>query len=185
MDDQLPPLSVAVLEEKFGTDEALGVVFSTLQGDIYSLSEMAELIELHGKGNTPELMSVFPDGTSAITCTNYAIQIAKALPGRVEIFGFANEDNPTSKVAREEIHPGGHDFALVDGRYLVDPWIRLVAGESEQIIFDFQDPDDLLIIGDFYGPKNCWERMNVAEREAIQLTNHQCEVEDEISSFRP
>jgi len=184
----LPVLSASMLEEKFGTDEALGVAFSTMDGIIYSLAEMDELINIHGRDNVPETMSIFPDGTSAITCTNYAIQIARTLPGRVAIFGFANENNLASRVAREEIHPGGHDFAVVDGRYLVDPWVKLVAEVSDQIIFDFNDPDDLLVIQDFYGLKSCWERMHGAEDDAIAFLLNQSndENEDEYSSsLRP
>lgn len=175
------PLSAAELADQFGTDEVLGVAFSGMDGTIYSLSQFDSMMQELGRDNLPDLESIFPDGSSAVVCTNYAIQIARALPGRVEIFGFANEDNPTSRVAREEIHPGGHDFAVVDGRYLVDPWIKLVAGVNEKIVFDFDNPDDLLEVQDFYGLKSCWSHMHAAERAAYAF-----EPEDDPGpTFRP
>lgn len=156
------------LDEMFGTDEALGVVFLVDGCDEpVSPEALDKMFAGLQKSEMPECRSVFRDGLDAICCTNYAIQVAKALPGRTQIVGFANEDNPTSRVAREEIHPGGHDFAIVDGRYIVDPWIKLVAAESEQVVFDLCDPGDAAIALDIYGPRACWESMSGAETPEI------------------
>lgn len=155
------------LSEMFGSDEAMGVVFDVDGYDEpISPERLNELFAGLRKEEMPEFRSVFHDGLDAICCTNYAIQVAKALPGRTRIVGFANEDNPTSRVAREEIHPGGHDFAIVDGRYLVDPWIKLVAAEGEQIVFDLADPADAAAALDIYGPRECWESMDIALSES-------------------
>lgn len=153
------------IEQQFGSDEALGVFYRGVNGERYSLDEAAALNVQLGD-LCPDMYSVFPDETSAITCTNYAVQVARKLKGRTQIFGFANQDNPTSRVAREAIHPGGHDFAVVDGRYLVDPWIRLVACEMQQICFDLKEEMDLALVNDIYGPRECWRRMETAEATA-------------------
>lgn len=147
--DDLP----AFVETHFGSDKALGVHYvEWATGKTLSLEE--------GLNADPDLDlgSVFPDGTSATCCTNYAAQILKALPERTQIYGFANEDNPRSRIAREEIHPTGHDFAVIDGRYLVDPWIRLVAGDGreDRICFDLDDQVDAALVADTYGPRACW-----------------------------
>lgn len=157
------------LSEMFGTDEAMGVVFHVDGHDEplspEALDKMCAGLE---KADMPEYRSCFRDGHDAICCTNYAIQVAKAFPGRTQIVGFANENNRTSRVAREEIHPGGHDFAIVDGRYIVDPWIKLVAAEGEQIVFDLGDPKDAAVALDIYGPRECWETMDMALAESTE-----------------
>lgn len=160
------------LSEMFGTDESMGVVFDVDGCDEPVSPEILDkMFAGLQKSEMPEYRSVFRDGLDAICCTNYAIQVAKALPGRTQIVGFANEDNPTSRVAREEIHPGGHDFAVVDGRYIVDPWIKLVAAEVDQVVFDLDDPIDAAVALDIYGPRECWESMvsAMAEAEAADL----------------
>lgn len=159
---------LAELEQRFGSDAALGVYFEF--DDTHNRLTMAECDEMYKRlGDAmPGGQSFFPDGSSAVECTNYAVQVFRAYPGRVRIVGFANEDNPTSKVAREEIHPGGHDFALLDERYLVDPWIRLVACEAQQIVYDLTDPVDAAVVLDTYGPQACWEHMVAAQDWAIK-----------------
>ena len=133
------------LEEMFGSDEALGVRFVDHQGN-----EIPMTMDADGQ-------SVFPDGTSAITCTNYAEQVKKALPGYdVQIVGFENEKNPDCAVVREEWHADGHDFAIVDHRWLVDPWARLVASVRDQIVYDLRDADDAQKVADTYGDPLKW-----------------------------
>lgn len=133
------------LEEIFGSDDALGVRFVDHQGN-----EIPMTMDADGQ-------SVFPDGTSATICTNYAEQIKTHLPGyEVQIVGFENEKNPDCAVAREEWHPGGHDFAIVDHRWLVDPWARLVASVRDQIVYDLRDPDDAQKVADTYGDPLKW-----------------------------
>lgn len=146
---------VTELDKRFGSDEALGVAMCLDNGDIIALNDyLAMKVELGD--DAPDAQSLFPDGRSATCCTDFAIQVAKGLPGRVQIWGFANEDNPGSRVAQEELHPDGHDFALVDERYLVDPWIRLVVGESGACVFDLHDAADAAIVLKTYGPQECW-----------------------------
>lgn len=116
----------------------------------------------------PAAASLLPHGGSAICCTDYAVHIFLKLPGRVQIVGFANEDNPTSRCAREEFHCGGHDFALVDDRFIVDPWPRLVPMVMEQAVFDLNDPVDAELVLDVYGPRECWGHLKLAEDEALK-----------------
>lgn len=157
------------MEAQFGSDKALGVTFrldgKDGPGDVVSLEVFQKMLDDLGD-DCPGAESLLPHGGSACCCTDYATHIYLALPGRVQIFGFANEDNPMSRVARERIHPGGHDFAVVDSRYLVDPWPRLVPGVLDQMTFDFQDPADAALLLDVYGPRHCWKHMTVAEEFA-------------------
>lgn len=151
------------VEASFGSDAALNIEFELIDGRRISLEEGDAVFAALGN-KCPDLVSVFADGTSATVCTNYAAHVFRALPGRVAIFGFANKDNPSSRAAREEFHPEGHDFAVVDERFLVDPWVRLVAGVSQQMCFDFHDRRDAALVLDTYGPRACWERLDEAEQ---------------------
>lgn len=145
----------AALNARFGSDEAMGIRFFGADGVVYGPNEQIP--------ENADVESRFPDMTSAVVCTNYAHQIARALyPRPVIIRGFANQDNPQSRVAREAIHPGGHDFAIVEGRFLVDPWIRLVACAAEQIVYDLEDPVDATAVRDLYGPAKCWSDLPLA-----------------------
>ncbi|GBG14314.1 uroporphyrinogen decarboxylase [Novimethylophilus kurashikiensis] len=141
------------LDAQFGTDQAMGVYFDVEGMKVSAADFDARADEFQDK----EYFSCLPDGSSATCCTNYAVQVRNAYPGRVQIVGFHNENNPTSRVAIEGIHPGGHDFAILDDRYLIDPWIKLVAADTDQIIYDLQDPDDAAKVAINYGPASCWE----------------------------
>lgn len=152
------------MEALFGSDEALGIWFQLEDGRKMSAAEFDKLAST-SEGPLPA-SSYLPHGGSACCCTDYAIHIFRAMPGRVRIVGFANEDNPTSRVARELIHPGGHDFALVDERFIVDPRPRLVPGEFEKMVFDLHDEADAVLALDIYGPSSCWRHMAAAEIDA-------------------
>lgn len=157
----------AMMERLFGSDEALGVYFELEEGGPrISLSEHAAMSEELGD-EMPGTISYLPNGGSAVCCTDYAAVIFQTLPGRVQIFGFANEENPTSRVARDDFHPGGHDFAVVDGRYIVDPWPRLVQGAFDQMVFDTQDEHAAMAL-DVYGPRSCWKHMKLCEDQAMK-----------------
>lgn len=79
----------------------------------------------------------------------------------------ANEDNPNSLVALEDIHPSGHDFAVIDDRWLLDPWIRLVASAYDQICFDMHDPEDMEMVRHIYGDPSNWSRLNQMEEHFL------------------
>lgn len=148
MADKLGSLAAAQkLDTLFGSDEALGVRFVDHHFNEIPMTEDAD-----GQ-------SVFPDGSSATICTDYAEQVRQKLEGHeVQIVGFANEDNPNSAVVREEWHPGGHDFAIVDHRWLIDPWARLVGGFRDQIVYDLQDAEDAQKVAEIYGNPLNWSR---------------------------
>ncbi|WP_109479902.1 hypothetical protein [Paraburkholderia sp. C35] len=137
-------------EASFGSDDAFGILLEDQQGNRFTHDEARAMEQA---GTRPDLCSVFPDGSSALLCTNYARHVAAALPGRAAVVGFFEEDNPGSRLAQIA---GGHDFCVVDGRWIVDPWVRLVEGESERICFDLDCTDDVATIDDLYGDRSRW-----------------------------
>lgn len=163
------------LDAAFGSDRALGVTFQleTENGfeEVIDLDQFLEMCKQLGD-DMPGTVSLLPHGGSAVCCTDYASLIFLRLPGRVQIFGFANVDNPSSRCAREEFHPEGHDFAVVDGRFIVDPWPRLVPMVMDQAVFDLFDPADAALALDVYGPRECWKHVVGAERYAKTSARH-------------
>lgn len=107
-------------------------------------------------------ISVFPNGDQAVICTSWADDLEARLgQDRVTKFGFWTEDNPGTAIERLAY---GHDFAIVDGRYIVDGWIVHVEGVHEVGIFDIEDDGHLEDILKFYGNPASWEaKSNNAE----------------------
>jgi len=104
-----------------------------------------------------------------VVCTGFACMIQKKLPGRVKVYGFSSEANPQAAVSDLA---QGHDFAVVDDRYIVDPWlIEVESGEitrpmgglsidlQGQGVFDMQDDEDKKLIDIIYGDRNTWGEM--------------------------
>lgn len=153
------PLSVkAALEKAFSTEEAFGVYFQNTEDSSDVLT--AKAFD-HLKGSAPDnvdRVSLLADGSSAVCCTNYACFIGIVLGfDRVSVRGFANEDNPDCLVVTYDLHPGGHDFALVDERYLVDPWVKFLRGLPWQVVYDLHDPRDAELVHERYGEVSAWQ----------------------------
>lgn len=158
------------MEARFGSDKALGLYFVLDEdGSTLTLDEFEQLRQTISIDEMPGMESRLPGGGSGACCTDYAELIYNALPGRVEIWGFANEDNPDTQIAQEEWHPGGHDFAIVDSRFIVDPWPRLVACTCDQMVFDLKDAHDAEKASIIYGSKKNWVRLEDAEMHAEEM----------------
>lgn len=94
-------------------------------------------------------------GHSPVSCTGYACEIQEKLgKERVTVMGFDGESNPGSAIS--EI-ADGHDFAVVDGRYIVDPWVTDVEDIGKGA-YDMTDPADAAEIRRLYGDPKTWER---------------------------
>lgn len=145
---------IAKFTQLFGTEEALGFYFvNELDGKSYSIEELNALSDQEKK-RIPCITYMHGD-YNGTCCTNHAFYIRRTLPGRVKVYGFHNTDNPTSKIAREKIHPSGHDFAIIDDRFIVDSWLHLLRGQDKWI-FDLKDDEDCKLVLDIYGPSPCW-----------------------------
>lgn len=130
--------------EALATDEAMGV---TLDPDTE-----CSVIEVNG-----QLMS-------AVVCTHCAHRLIE-LVGSGEVWGWEEGTNPTSVVAGPS-YPElgddgqGHDFAVIEGRYLVDPWGRHVEGSSPRAAWDMADPADRAEVARLYGNQSAWVRLD-------------------------
>lgn len=122
--------------EQLATDEAMGVEFP----------EDGE--------------STFPDGSAAVVCTNCAERMIE-LAGNGEVWGWEEGTNPTSVVAGPThgamLDTGqGHDFAIIDDRFLVDAWAKNVEGSAPRAVFDLLDAGDRAEVARLYGDPLTW-----------------------------
>lgn len=156
-----------LLEEVFGAEETFGLHF-VLDKDPntkWPAKEYDEAIACGILSVEDEAVSYLYNGGSGACCTEYArIILDKLGADRVKIYGFHNKDNPLAGIVKMQLHPGGHDFAVVDDRYIVDPWPRLVKDAFARSVFDMQDDNDQHVVESLYGTKACWKRMLESEK---------------------
>lgn len=100
----------------------------------------------------------FPDGSPVTLCWGGADQVVRDFKGTR--FGFHEREDIENSDTQ-----GGHDFAVVDGRFIVDHWLKHVVG-SQRGVFDMQDPRDAQLIKHYYGDPSQWEKDDSAERAA-------------------
>lgn len=97
------------------------------------------------------------DGSSGVECTGYARTIRSVFgPDRAVVYGFSARDNPESMFADRGYD--GHDFALVDERYIVDPWLFEVENYDRVGVFDLKDERSAERVRKFYGDPEAWTR---------------------------
>lgn len=154
------------MERRFGSEAAFGTYFKDeATGTIFTPEAADELGGKIGMMPYPDLTSYLDNHTVATLCTNYARYIYDAFPGRVKILGFEKVNNPTAGIFTQNLHPGGHDFAWVDGAFIVDPWIRLVKNQpNAPIVYDLTDPGVYSVVEALYGPIEKWVRNFEAEK---------------------
>lgn len=114
---------------------------------------------------------------SATQCTGYACAIRQMLGERVRIMGFSADENPSAVQQLAD----GHDFAVVDGRYIVDPWIvevesgtfTVASGETIDVggrgVFDLESEQDAELIETIYGDRSKWRSMPRVEAIADEI----------------
>lgn len=135
------------LEGMFGTEEALGVYYDDPCRPGHPESE--------------DLVAMLPGVGQMGTCTRCAIYVmAKLLSAGVEIDqvqikGFFREDNPAATHPALEV-VDGHDFAVLSGRFVIDPWISVYTGCEDQTVYDLRDPQDAPKILAIYGDPSAW-----------------------------
>ena len=120
---------VAELTARYGSDEALGVVYDEEEG-----------------------ASLLPNGRRAASCSECADYI-RSLEPNTAIYGFWSRENTSWAGA---ILQDGHDFAVVQGRYIVDPWIVETERLSERAVFDLKDSTDQAEVRPIYGDRKSW-----------------------------
>ncbi len=163
-----------ILTARFGSDEAFGILYRVMKngrpvsddghGDLL-LPANSEAARDMIRKNDPaiDMLSEFPDGTSVIASYNHASMIASMLAAEnipVRIAGYSVEEpepgNPSLAIAEGWPCPDLY-FAIVNDRYLVDSWSRLVRGGAmTKFVFDLADPDDAVEARRIYAGPEWW-----------------------------
>lgn len=94
----------------------------------------------------------FRDGSACAICTSSARQVAERFGGLVP--GYQSIDNPTARIGLPAFD--GHDFALIDDRWLVDYWAWHAAGIAAQPVLDMSSVADRNSTSVLYGPADLW-----------------------------
>lgn len=139
--------------EARATDQALGVTVPGMS------AKNGEVIDEQTNGgasyftiNGQERFDLSP-----VNCTDCAEAFLLVTGEGGEIVGFPWP----SRMA-----PNGHDFAIVESRFLVDPWGVHVEGINPRAVFDLEDPTDLAYVKQQYAPFEKWQsRVKLGEHE--------------------
>jgi hypothetical protein len=102
----------------------------------------------------------FQSGGSCCCCTDAATKVAKVFGGRV--VGYSAANNRSALVGTA--HCGGHDFALVEDRFIVDYWAFRVAGLIPKPVLDLNRREDRELSRRHYGDPDSWEDVPVASQ---------------------
>ncbi len=95
----------------------------------------------------------FRDGTSCAICTSAAKQIAERFNGQV--LGYDSINNPCANIGLPNLD--GHDFALIDDRWLVDYWAWRVVRIIPEPILDLSSGEGITAARVRYGRMNAWQ----------------------------
>lgn len=96
-------------------------------------------------------------GNPFTICTRGAIWLRDTFFPKAQIKGYFYDRNPTAEIGEWTL---GHDFLIVDGRYIVDFWYRHVQGvRTAPIVLDMEKQKDL--VKRYYGDDNRWTLTDV------------------------
>lgn len=99
-----------------------------------------------------KIADVDDNGNPFTICTNGAAWLKDNFFPNSEIKGYEHDKNSTAEIGAWTL---GHDFLIVDGKYLVDFWYRHVQGmENAPIILDLEKQKDL--VKRYYGDITKW-----------------------------
>lgn len=114
------------------------------------LAVLVDALEAEVTNSPYDGESQFLDGSAACVCTNGARLICERA-GRGRVYGYYDSDNPGTVCGE---FAGGHDFALIEDRYIVDYWIKWVACLADRAVYDLQR--DRVEIVRLYGERSLW-----------------------------
>jgi hypothetical protein len=92
-------------------------------------------------------------GSDFTICSKGARWLRHHFFPQAKIMGYSIDDNPTALLGTIE---GGHDFLLVDDRYLIDFWPRRTIDRSYPIAYDLCTQPSL--VHHYYGNPATWQK---------------------------
>jgi hypothetical protein len=95
---------------------------------------------------------LFSKGGQCGVCTEGAIRISIRFGGI--LYGYESKANPSAFIGGDNCF--GHDFVIVDRKYLVDFWAYSFAAIIKQPLFDLTNRSERAKVAYYYGPSNKW-----------------------------
>lgn len=141
----------AELEARFGNEDNYPLAYDPAYLDDAGYDDEDEPQDEEDIDRGPQQLG---DHGDAAICTSWANYVCEQLPDRAKRFGFWVKENPAPSLARL---CDGHDFAVVDERYIVDGWLKNVECVVDRAVFDIQDPADADVIRAYYGDPSKWK----------------------------
>lgn len=133
--------------ELAATEEALGVV---IPGE--TIDPLTNEPYQRASGDSYFIINGQPRyDMSAVNCTHMAEAFLETSGAAGVIVGYDDHHND-GKLSKYS----GHDFAIVEGRFLVDPWAHQVEGSNPRAVFDLADPQDLAFVRQQYANPAGW-----------------------------
>lgn len=109
-----------------------------------------------------DLEAAIGSNGSSFICT-YVASAIKMLEGdNVKIYGFSTGNNPKALYFKDEDIDEGHHFAVLNDRYIIDPWIYNNYLDYERgkkfnrSVFDLRNSKDSQLIEYIYGDPKTW-----------------------------
>ena len=123
-----------------------------------SLVEYAQIdrkTELKKRWNDSAFVARYEPMMSGYHCDTIA-EIVKRLEPNTKIVGFSDNDNPGTYYFSGD-DDDGHTFAIVDGRYIVDPWMN---DPEHRAVWDLEAQEDADDIVRLFGNRATWHEVN-------------------------
>jgi hypothetical protein len=98
---------------------------------------------------------MFRSGGSCCRCVDSAVKVVEKFRGRV--VGYKCSRNPSSLIGLNICE--GHDFAIVEERFIVDYWAFRIACVIDRPVLDLTTRQDCQIARQIYGDNNTWEEV--------------------------
>ncbi len=131
----------------------------------FRIAHFLELLVAEEQFDEAEGLWLFCGGGQCSMCTDSAQRIATRFKGMV--VGYYSRDNPRAAIGLPEVD--GHDFALIDKRWLVDYWAWRVSGISPKPILDLSNAADRIAACVLYGPANVWELVEFTQAPSDRI----------------
>ena len=106
---------------------------------------------------------IFRSGGSCGTCVDGALKVVKVFGGRV--VGYYSKDNASAFVGRACCE--GHDFALIEERFIVDYWAYRVAKVIDRPVFDLLEGEELDLARFYFGNKELWQDLSLLRQKCL------------------
>jgi hypothetical protein len=115
-----------------------------------------ERLDAEREADILEFGEEFDHGNPFTICTNGAKWLRDNYFPKAVVMGYWIENNPTAEIG-QDIY--GHDFLLIDNRYILDFWYFHVCGKENAPVFLDMEKDQELV-KKYYGDHTKWEPLN-------------------------